>query len=255
MYRLMCRFRSAAAAVALVGGISLYDVPSARAVDCTITFSLDTNVTLAGMGVTVGYSQAGGSWPIVDLIYGSSCEPIGNYILIGTADDFSKTLSMTYQTVGPEQLDGPTDFARCAYTRAGTAPSASDFDVTTTQAFKAGGIPVTPLPQTSISDISCEGGGPTTTQSTLPPTTTTTTLANGGVCGDPVDPPLVGGGQAAFINATDALFALRAAVGLESCALCVCDLDNSGAVSASDALALLLLAVGQPGNLDCPPCS
>lgn len=254
MYRSTFRFSMAAAALALAGGIGLH-VPVARAADCTITFSLDTNVTLAGMVVAVDYSAAGGSWPVIDLIFGSSCEPLGDYVLIGTADDNSKTFSMVYQTMGPEQLDGPTDFARCSYTRAGSAPSASDFDVSTTQAYAAGGISVTPLPQTSISDISCEGGGPTTTQSTLPSTTTSTTLGSGGVCGDPVDPTPLVGGQAALINATDALFLLRAAVGLESCERCVCDLDDSGGVNASDALALLLIAVGQPGNLDCPPCN
>ena len=102
------------------------------------------------------------------------------------------------------------------------------------------------------------GGEPTTTSSTFPPTTvstTTTTLAPVGACGDPVDPPTVIGELPAVVNATDALFTLRTAVSLESCSLCVCDLDDSGSVTASDALALLLIAVGQPGSLDCPPCA
>jgi len=37
---------------------------------------------------------------------------------------------------------------------------------------------------------------------------------------------------------------------------CVCDVDASGTIVASDALALLRVAVGIPGDvLDCVPCS
>ena len=57
------------------------------------------------------------------------------------------------------------------------------------------------------------------------------------------------------ILASDALFVLRAAVGSESCAQCVCDADGSGATSATDALIVLRRAVGQPAELSCPPCS
>jgi len=53
-------------------------------------------------------------------------------------------------------------------------------------------------------------------------------------------------------KASDALFTLRSAVGLFSCDLRVCDGDNSGVVTASDALRILRVAVGQPVTLDCP---
>jgi hypothetical protein len=254
-----------------LSGALVVGVPSARAIDCTIRFRLDTNVTLAGMTLQVDYSEAGGEWPVVDFIYGSACEPLGDYMTIGTADDFSKTLGLIHQTSGPTLLDGPTDFTDCAYRRVGSAPSASDFAITVTGGYLPGGIPANPVPTVSISDIDCGGGEPTTTSSTFPPTTvstttsstfppttvstTTTTLAPVGACGDPVDPPTFIGEFPAVVNATDALFTLRTAVSLESCSLCVCDLDDSGSVTASDALALLLLAVGQPGSLDCPPCA
>jgi hypothetical protein len=55
-------------------------------------------------------------------------------------------------------------------------------------------------------------------------------------------------------TATDALFILNAAVGLVACALCVCDVDGSGAITASDALSGLRLAVGGMVELRCPPC-
>ena len=65
-------------------------------------------------------------------------------------------------------------------------------------------------------------------------------------CGDPTG--------AHDITASDALFILNVAVGLETGALCVCDVDGSGTISASDALAVLLYAVGLGTELQCPAC-
>jgi mono/diheme cytochrome c family protein len=64
-------------------------------------------------------------------------------------------------------------------------------------------------------------------------------------CGHPVssaDAPVV---------ASDALFALRAVVGAGVCPLCVCDVDASGVVVASDALRLLNAAVDDSTPVDC----
>jgi hypothetical protein len=106
--------------------------------------------------------------------------------------------------------------------------------------------------------VSLDGVVTTTTT-----TTTTVTMPGGGVCGDPIDPgpgvsvavPAQPGGDGKVVTASDALFALKAAVGSESCALCVCDVDNSGSISASDALRILGFAVSQPISLTCPACS
>jgi hypothetical protein len=57
------------------------------------------------------------------------------------------------------------------------------------------------------------------------------------------------------LSATDALFILRVSVSLDSCELCVCDVNDNGSVSATDALATLNAAVGLPVSLDCPACS
>lgn len=57
------------------------------------------------------------------------------------------------------------------------------------------------------------------------------------------------------VLATDALVVLRAAVALEPCDLCVCDVDGSGAVMAVDALTVLVSATGGDVTLNCPPCS
>ena len=68
-----------------------------------------------------------------------------------------------------------------------------------------------------------------------------------GGCGDPTNDGRT--------TASDALFALNVAVGLQTCVVCVCDVDNSAATSASDALRLLNYAVGIPNvTLNCPTC-
>jgi len=56
------------------------------------------------------------------------------------------------------------------------------------------------------------------------------------------------------VTAADALLALKAAVGAASCALCVCDVNDSGSVTATDALLILRTAVSLPSDLECPPC-
>lgn len=56
------------------------------------------------------------------------------------------------------------------------------------------------------------------------------------------------------ISAGDALAVLRAAVGLDECALCVCDFDGSGTVTTADALAVLRWAVGIEMEPQCGVC-
>lgn len=53
-------------------------------------------------------------------------------------------------------------------------------------------------------------------------------------------------------TASDALYVLRAAVGLKACAACDCDVDGSGQISATDALAALQASVGLPAPSLCP---
>jgi hypothetical protein len=76
-------------------------------------------------------------------------------------------------------------------------------------------------------------------------------------CGDPVADASIAGdasSRPALVKATDGLFMLRAAIALETCAACVCDVDGSGAVTATDALIALKIAVGQQIELACPAC-
>lgn len=56
-------------------------------------------------------------------------------------------------------------------------------------------------------------------------------------------------------TATDCLFILRSAVGVQTCdPVCLCDTNGAGGVSATDALVCLNVAVGKPVQLNCP-CS
>jgi hypothetical protein len=61
-------------------------------------------------------------------------------------------------------------------------------------------------------------------------------------------------GTAATVTASDALYILSAAVGTVSCELCLCDVDDSGAVTAVDALETLQSAIGLDVELICPAC-
>ncbi len=53
-------------------------------------------------------------------------------------------------------------------------------------------------------------------------------------------------------KASDALFTLKVAVNSATCALSVCDVNNSGGVTATDALITLKKAVSSPVTLNCP---
>lgn len=69
----------------------------------------------------------------------------------------------------------------------------------------------------------------------------------GVLCGDADD--------SGAVTASDALAILQTAVGARTCALCVCDVDDSSAVTATDALITLNASVGLEVELTCPPCA
>ncbi len=105
-------------------------------------------------------------------------------------------------------------------------------------------VPTTTTTTTTIATTTTTIATTTTTIATTTTTILTTTTLPGPVCGDANDD--------GNVTATDALIALRAAVGSSECAPEICDVDSNGSVSASDALAILRNAVGQPNELDCP---
>lgn len=118
------------------------------------------------------------------------------------------------------------------------------FDVTTTTS-------TTLDTTTSTSTTTTTTLAPPTTTTTLPATTTTTTTSTSSTsstvpeqqCGD-----ANGNGS---LDASDALLALRTAVGTAACPPGTCDVDGSGTVTPSDALAILRAAVGLSGGLPC----
>jgi hypothetical protein len=76
-------------------------------------------------------------------------------------------------------------------------------------------------------------------------TTSTTAPIEEAICGD-----LNGDGE---LTDTDALWILRAGVGLSVCETWQCDYNGSGVVSSADALAVLRRAVGGRVAGECPP--
>jgi len=75
-----------------------------------------------------------------------------------------------------------------------------------------------------------------------------------GAAAGTISPVLLGGGASA-VTASDALAVLATAIGLFTCDLCVCDVDGSSRITATDALTVLKAAVGQPVTLACPACA
>jgi len=57
-----------------------------------------------------------------------------------------------------------------------------------------------------------------------------------------------------IIGAVDALAAIRTAVGIGDCAVCLCDVNGSSQVTATDALAILVGGVHQIVDINCPTC-
>lgn len=100
------------------------------------------------------------------------------------------------------------------------------------------------VPPTSTTTL--PGGTTTTTEVPPSSTTTSTTLPPGPLCGD-----IDGNGR---ITASDALAALRTAIGLATCELCNCDINGNGVVGATDAFAILNVAVGNNVELQCAAC-
>lgn len=68
-----------------------------------------------------------------------------------------------------------------------------------------------------------------------------------GECGQPTS---TGAGS----TATDSRYALLAAIGARFCDPCICDVDGSGSIAATDSLAILNVSIGIAAPLACPPC-
>lgn len=224
--------------------------PAAPAATCVFTMSMTSGTDLNNLDFKVDYKN-------VDAgnIEGTVSKPECTRALGGQTfasfhdDDANQQLLVSF--IRLTHFSAPTPLAGCKIFYDQSEPTILDFKVTVTNAARDGeDNNVQPLPTVVVSNVECPGELPeVTTTTTLPPDTTTTTLVgNDERCGFPVTDGIKPA-------ASDALFTLKAAVGQASCALCVCDVNDSGNVSAGDALTVLAVAVGSGPELDCPPCN
>lgn len=143
-----------------------------------------------------------------------------------------------------------TPLARCDLWASGLAVS-EDFAITVTSELDTSGAPVAPQVPVGLLAVDCMPLV-TTTTTVVSTTTTTTTTVPPAWCSR----PLSRGGSSDAPVASDCLFILRAAVGLEQCSpACICRPTGNLAASgptASDALVCLTLSVGSPASLNCP---
>lgn len=137
-----------------------------------------------------------------------------------------------------------------------TSPAGANCELIDKVFYRSGDdVTLTPLSYEVLKDEFSDGGGDLSDHFPVAVRFEAAAASTPGACADPVAFTAGGELSAAAVSASDALFVLRAAVSLETCALCLCDPDNSGSVSATDALLTLRAAVGQPVTLNCPACN
>ncbi|HYC56101.1 MAG TPA: dockerin type I domain-containing protein [Candidatus Binatia bacterium] len=214
---------------------------------CSVLFRLQTAGSFRRVQFTVDYSDAGGELPQSPAV---SCHNQTSAMLGATGNAQNRTLSLNLQAV--EAFTGPRDLVECDFVPVDFIADSNAFDVDVTAASDANNtpIPVGSLPAVTASDVMCPS---LTTTTTLGPTTTTTTVTTTSTTSTTLEPTCGDANNDGQIQASDALAALREAVGLESpCTPARCDTDDSGSITASDALRILRAAVGGNVDLDCP---
>lgn len=231
---------------------------------CVVWFRLTSAVEVSNLDFVVNYGPADGSF----LGEGADVEcarAVGGNGLVAFRDrDIDGVREFKGSVIRLNNFNGPVDLAACRWIFNDDPPQVTDFSTIVTNAARRDGesgdfIDLRPLPGVRVDRVECPGmlpNGLTTTTtttttgvSTSSTLSTSTTLPTGsGDCGVPSS-------EGPDPKASDALFALQVAVGLRDCALCVCDVDNSGQVAASDALEILRAAVGSGEPLNCPDCS
>jgi|GEM_PF-1907694 len=233
------------AMVAVVSPVAAIPAVAGQDQTCVITLSLIDQVGLNNLDFKLDYSNANGQ------IEGSGAGAVCRRALGGSAmaafkdDDAAQKLALAIMRSQP-LFSGPVVLAGCRFNYDTSVPALADFQVSVEVAAKGGDdANVEPLPEVRVTKIECPGELPQPDTTT---STTTTTLVAGGRCGFPVS-------DGEIPLASDALYVLHAAVGLEPCAKCVCDVDGSSLVTATDALLVLKAAVGGDALLACPACS
>jgi hypothetical protein len=242
----------ALAALALLAGAA---TRASAQTSCIVSFELRNTGAFNSFDFEVDYSAASGDFE--GTLGEVNCRDgvLGAFTAYRD-EDSARRVSATLATL--TQFHGPLVLVGCRFLVGASVPSAGDFVVSTTAAGRlvdGDEVEVNPPPSLKVL-VECPGQFPadvttttTVTSTTLEvaSTTSTTLQAGDGDCGQPVS-------TGASPSATDALFTLQTAVDQRSCPLCVCDVDDSGAVVASDALAILRASVGVSTSLECPVC-
>jgi hypothetical protein len=158
--------------------------------NCTILFRLADDVTPGSLQFETDYANApgeflglGGQVECSDLVDDSiasfnDCDTSACTFFPAKEDVLIAGIVVV------DGFTGPTNLAQCTFRASGTAPEASDFVITVTEASEPDLDLISPLPDVIITEIDCEQG-PTTTivtttttlvgpTTTLGPTTTTT---------------------------------------------------------------------------------
>lgn len=215
-------------------GSDPFCVPGICAGSCRIVFGVEFPATYGAIQFEVDYGAADGQFTGAGTEV--RCESLfdGSGLAVYNDDEVARVLGVAIAMVVP--FEGPQDLTSCEYGGFSAGVSAGDFGITTTDAATPGLAPILRA-QVAIARLD---GCPEITTTTLPPL----------VCGAPVSrsiPP----------TATDALAILRTATRLDACEPCACDVDSSGAVSATDALLVMQAATGggMSTELRCPACA
>lgn len=243
----MKRFPSLPRLAVFTAAAVLACAPSARAAvanTCVFLVSMTSGTDVNNLDFVVNYAGADGN------VEGTENRPECARALPGQSfasfRDDDAASKLYGGIIRLAKFSAPVPLFGCRMFYDTVKPQPDDFILSVTNAGRDGeDNNVAPKPQLAVTSVECPGELPQPT--TTIPDTTTTTLVVGEGCGVPVS----GGPQP---KTSDALYALKAAIGAVECDLCACDVNDSGSLTAGDALAILQAAVGGDVDLVCPAC-
>jgi len=210
--------------------------------DCVVRFRVIDEVDLGEVVLSVGYGAS--DCEVSGCGAGVACEsPVSDWSPPWpTAVDEDERRELYLNAASAQGFSTPANVYRCDLQKHGGAadPSPDDFVVSVTSARSPPPLSkaLTELPAIEVA-VDCDLG----------PTTTITLPFEPASCGHPcsveTSPP----------SARDALYIVGAAVGSRACKTCICDVNRSGVVDATDALTVLARVVGLDALVRCVLCA
>jgi hypothetical protein len=210
--------------------------------DCVVTFRVTDEVDLGEIVFTVAYAAS--DCEVGGCGRGVACEsPVSDWSSAYSGPyDSDDTHELGLRATSAQGFSGPADVYRCDLLKHGGAddPSPDDFVVGVRSARSPPPLSkvIAGLPSIEVA-VDC----------VLGPTTTTTLPFEPASCGHPCSV------QTLPASARDALYIVSAAVGARACKTCICDVNRSGIVDATDALTVLAQAVGLDARVRCVLCA